>query len=501
MESRFWSLAIFLVLEVFSACEAQRPNIVYILTDDQDIKLDSLNYQKKLQKMMTNEGLFFDNAFVTTPICCPSRASILTGRYPHNTGTFENQAPLGCSSQSWRDRNENRTIGAVLSANGYKTGFFGKYLNQYGLKHSGVGPEHVPPGWDKWYALVGNSKYYNYDVSNDGKTEHHGSSYAEDYFTDRIKNESVDFIMSMKGKQSPFFMYISTPAPHGPTTPAPQYNHTYDGVKAPRTPSYGYPGTDKHWLISKGTPAMTDEIKLHVDGHYEDRIETLLSVEDLVEEVLQALDNIGVMEDTYVFYNSDHGFHCGQFNQPGDKRQPYEENIRVPLIVRGPDVPANARTSSIALSIDLYPTFLDLAGVDVPEGVDGMSLKNLVTGQKEPNWREDFLVEYYGEGLPRVGCIVVDKHWGEQYHRDCHNNTFLVLRTLSSSEDSSYSLYFENDAFPCPIDNHNFEEYYDLKQDNWQLKNEYDKLDPSIKAKKVARIKELYNCSGKSCHG
>ena len=180
------------------------------------------------------------------------RASILTGRYPHNTGTFENTAPRGCNSQSWHDRNENRTIGPLLSANGYKTGFFGKYMNQYALKSSGMGPEHVPPGWDKWYALVGNSKYYHYTVSNDGKAEPHGDSYAEDYFTDRIKNESVDFIMNMKGKQSPFFMYISTPAPHGPFTPAPQYNHTYDGVQAPRTPSYGYPGTDKHWIISKG---------------------------------------------------------------------------------------------------------------------------------------------------------------------------------------------------------------------------------------------------------
>ena len=180
------------------------------------------------------------------------RASILTGRLPHNTGTYENSVQKGCNSQSWRDRNENRTIGPLLSANGYKTGFFGKYLNNYALKPSGMGPDHVPPGWDKWYTLVGNSKFYHYTVSNDGKAEQHGDSYAEDYFTDRIKNESVTFIMSMKGKQSPFFMYISTPAPHRPATPAPQYQSTFAGIPAPRTDSYNKPGADKHWIISNG---------------------------------------------------------------------------------------------------------------------------------------------------------------------------------------------------------------------------------------------------------
>jgi N-acetylglucosamine-6-sulfatase len=493
------AVAVFLVFMLVSLYEAKRPNIVYIITDDQDIKLDSLNYQKKLQKMMTNEGLFFDNAFVTTPICCPSRASILTGRYPHNTGTFENQAPLGCSSQSWRDRNENRTIGAVLSANGYKTGFFGKYLNQYGLKHSGVGPEHVPPGWDKWYALVGNSKYYNYDVSNDGKTEHHGSSYAEDYFTDRIKNESVDFIMSMKGKQSPFFMYISTPAPHRPATPAPQYQSTFAGIPAPRTASYNKPGSDKHWIISQGTPVMNSDTMGIVDQLYQDRLGTILSVQDLVEEVISALNDIDELKNTYIFYNSDHGYHLGQFKQQGEKRQPYEEDIRVPLIVRGPNVAPDTRTSSIALSIDLYPTFLDLAGVTLPDGVDGRSLKNIMTGQKESSWREDFVVEYYGEGRTN-GCMgQAGGPHAQPFWHDCHNNTFLALRTISDKENTTLALFYKTDDVPVSVDQHYFQEFYDIDKDNWQLKNTATSLSPDDMKAKVARIKQYYSCSGKNC--
>ena len=140
------------------------------------------------------------------------RASILTGRYPHNTGTYENTVPYGCASQSWRDKNEPRTIGAILSANGYRTGFFGKYLNMYALPPSGVGPEHVPLGWTRWFGLVGNSVYYNYDISNDGKREHHGADYATDYLPDLVKNESVKFIQD--ASDLPFFMYIAPPAPH-----------------------------------------------------------------------------------------------------------------------------------------------------------------------------------------------------------------------------------------------------------------------------------------------
>ena len=132
------------------------------------------------------------------------------------------------------------------------TGFFGKYLNLYAEKASGVGPEHVPPGWTKWFGLVGNSKYYNYDVSNDGVREHHGDSYEKDYFPDLIKNETVTFIEKTSTSSKPFFMYVAPPAPHRPATPAPQYNKTFSGKLAPRTPSYGFQGKDKHWIISQG---------------------------------------------------------------------------------------------------------------------------------------------------------------------------------------------------------------------------------------------------------
>ena len=144
----------------------------------------------------------------------------------------------------------------------------GKYLNNYARNSSGVSVEHIPPGWDRWYTLVGNrylqtkntivqsnlsSKFYNYEVSNQGQLEKHGSDYAEDYFTDRVRDQAVDFIKtSAKNSEKPFFMYVATPAPHRPATPAPQYANLFSDKVAPRTPSYGFAAPDKHWIITNG---------------------------------------------------------------------------------------------------------------------------------------------------------------------------------------------------------------------------------------------------------
>jgi N-acetylglucosamine-6-sulfatase len=245
-----------------------------------------------------------------------------------------------------------------MSRAGYQTAFFGKYLNNYAEKSSGVNVSHIPIGWHKWFGLVGNSKYYDYSVSNDGVEEKHGNDYEKDYFTDVIKREAIAFMENVieTHKDAPFFVYLATPAPHRPATPAPQYEHAFDNQVAPRTVSYNFEGKDKHWIISEGTPPMTNQTKEITDQLCRQRWETLLSVQDLVEEILQTLEKQNVMNDTFVFYNSDHGYHLGQFNQQGEKRQPYDEDIRVPLIVRGPGVARNSKTEMIGLNIDLVST-------------------------------------------------------------------------------------------------------------------------------------------------
>ncbi|XP_065835634.1 N-acetylglucosamine-6-sulfatase-like [Oscarella lobularis] len=493
------SLCLLVVLAtLWASLEAKQPNIVFIITDDQDVKLNSLDVQPKLHSMMIEEGTFFKNAFVTHPVCCPSRSSTLTGKYTHNHKTYENNVGRGCNAQSWRDMNEQKTIGAYMTKAGYRTGFFGKYLNNYALKPSGVNVSHVPPGWSKWFGLVGNSKFYHYSVSNDGVKETHGNDYKNDYFTDVVKREAIAFIQDAKSNhsESPFFMYVSTPAPHRPATPAPQYNNTFANRTAPRTPSYHFEGKDKHWIIAEGTPSMTNQTMEIVDQLCRQRWETLLSVQDLVEEVLMTLEKSGFIDDTFIFYNSDHGYHLGQFNQQGEKRQPYDEDIRVPLIVRGPGVSKNATTDMIALNIDLLPTFLDLAGAAIPEDVDGQSLKNvLMNEQKADEWRSDFLVEYFGEGTP---CMVqMDP---QVFRHDCKNNTFVAIRSLETGNNTLYAEFFPTDDAPVDLSTSNFQEFYDIDKDLWQTKNSVKELDPKIQAMMKDRLKKFIACSGKSCH-
>jgi N-acetylglucosamine-6-sulfatase len=447
---------------------------------------------------MTEQGLYFDNAFVTTPVCCPSRSSILTGKYTHNHHTYENVVEKGCDAPSWRVLNENKTVGPYMSMAGYKTGFFGKYLNNYGEPGTGTDISHVPPGWTRWFALQGNSKYYNYNVSNQGVREAHGDDYTLDYFTDVLREEAVKFIQDSSG--SPMFMYIATPSPHRPATPAPQYDNKFLGQLAPRSPSYNDNSKDKHWIISDGTPVMTEEVIGLVDELYEMRLESLLSVQDLVQAVIQTLEKEQILNNTYIFYNSDHGYHLGQFKQQGEKRQPYDEDIRVPLIVRGPGIKPNSATQVLALNIDMAPTFLDLAGWPLPEDMDGQSLKSVLLGEEPQEASYQFLVEYFGAGSsPGVGCFFGGPY--VPFLHDCINNTFLGLRMYDSENgDRLFSDFFLTDGVPMKQSDVYFQEYYNITEDYWEMHNDVASLSDEKVKEFEDTIWALHTCSGSSCH-
>ncbi|KAG5845724.1 hypothetical protein ANANG_G00142280 [Anguilla anguilla] len=190
----------------------RRPNIVLILTDDLDVSIGGMIPLNKTKKLIGEAGISFTNTFVASPLCCPSRASILTGKYPHNHHVINNTLEGNCSSLAWQKSQEASTFPVLLQHHaGYQTFFAGKYLNEYGATEAG-GVEHVPPGWDYWFALERNSKYYNYTLSVNGKAQKHGQNYSEDYLTDVLANRSIDFLQ-YKSNYRPFFMMISTPAP------------------------------------------------------------------------------------------------------------------------------------------------------------------------------------------------------------------------------------------------------------------------------------------------
>uniref|UniRef100_A0A8D0KLH3 N-acetylglucosamine-6-sulfatase n=1 Tax=Salvator merianae TaxID=96440 RepID=A0A8D0KLH3_SALMN len=410
-------------------------NIVLILTDDQDVEIGGMTPMKKTMSLIGQLGASFVNAFAVTPLCCPSRSSLLTGCYPHNHQVRNNSLEGNCSSPDWQKFQEPFTFPVYLQKQGYQTFYAGKYLNQYGDAKAG-GVQHIPLGWMYWLGLVGNSKYYNYTLSVNGREEKHGEIYEEDYLTDLITNRSLTFLRKLS--HSPFLMVLAPPAAHSPWTAAPHYKSAYSDVKAPRDGSFNVHGKDKHWLIRQAKSPMSNSSIEFLDNVYRERWQTLLSVDDMVEKVLNQLKSLDLLDSTYVFYTSDHGYHTGQFSLPIDKRQLYEFDIRVPLLVRGPGIKPNQTYLEPVLNIDLGPTFLDIAGVDVSQTpMDGQSfLPLLVNKTHKSSWRSDFLVQYTGEGsagkdphCPALGPGV-SQCFPDCVCEDAFNNTYACVRTL-----------------------------------------------------------------------
>eukprot|EP01084_Bolivina_argentea_P173044 299712_1 len=206
----------------------------------------------KTNELVVNKGITFKNGFVHSPICCISRSSYMSGRYVHNNHCTGNGIGANCSSPWWQQNIEPTCFAPYIQKAGYQTFYAGKYLNTYGSPNAG-GVSHIPPGWTHWYGLVGNSKYYNYQISNNGIAQSFGHNYTQDYYTDIIRQQAMGFLDEYYKNYSdnlsdapPFLIVMATPSAHAPFTPAPQYNETYSNIVAPRTPNWNNIAVNKN---------------------------------------------------------------------------------------------------------------------------------------------------------------------------------------------------------------------------------------------------------------
>ncbi len=359
-----------------------RPNILFVLVDD--LNMSGFDEASGLKPLLQDQGTTFDNAYVSVSICCPSRASMLRGQYGHNTGVMHTLGPNGGFRGFKNTGCESSTVATWLNDQGYQTGLFGKYFNGYPFADD---TSYVPPGWDYWAVPGKGEGYssYNYSLNVNGQMEVHGQE-AADHITDVVTGHAESFIRAASAADQPFLAWVAHFAPHVPATPPPRYQGAVTG-KAPRSTSFNESNLGDKPPFQQSLGLLTPAWEAGIDEVYRHRRASMLGVVDSVDRMIKVLTETGELDNTWIVFMSDNGYHMGEHRLPWGKNTAYEEDINVPLVVRGPGVPKGARVSSMVLNADIAVTFSDIAGVQPADFVDGRSWKSLALGQTPSTWR------------------------------------------------------------------------------------------------------------------
>ncbi len=376
-----------------------RPNIVFILTDDLSSNLITPQIAPHIFDLQ-RQGETFSDYYVADSLCCPSRATIFTGLFPHDTRVTTNQPPNGGYTKFLSQGLTNRTFAVALQKVGYRTSLLGKYLNGYGDPTMTKKTAPVPKGWNDWH-VSNNSGYgeFNYSLNDNGAFDYYRFGPGT-YGVDVSNRYAQKFITKNAHAHRPFLVEVATFAPHGPYTPAPRNAQDFPGMTEPRDPSFNAQNVNPpNWLGQR--PPMTYLQILSSDAAYRERAQAVESVDKLLADTESTLSREGIAKNTYIVFSSDNGYHLGQHRILEGKETAFDTDIKVPLIVSGPGVPAGRVVPQVTQNIDLCPTFEQLGGARVPRTAEGHSLVPLLhPSGATPRWRTVALLEHHGDTQP-----------------------------------------------------------------------------------------------------
>jgi len=374
----------------------RRPNIIFILSDDEDVGIHA--FLPKTKALLHDQGTTLTNFFVTYSLCCPSRASILLGQYPHNTKVESNAPPSGGYLQFRDLGREQVTVATWLQKAGYRTTLIGKYLNGYDISVAGA----APPGWGDWNGAFGTVyQGFNYSVDENGTIVNYATA-SQDFLTDVIARKAVAAIRRAAQDNVPLFLYLAPVSPHLPAGFAPRHAGLFGATPLPIPPNYNEKNVSDKPLAIRSLPLLGSTALSDLTRVYRNRLRSLQSIDDLVDSVVTALKAVHRLDKTWIFYLSDNGFHLGAHRSQRGKNLPYEEDLRVPFVVRGPSVPAGRLVHEIGLNIDLASTLAEIAQVTPTVAQDGRSLVPLLTGTGPPAWRQSFQAEKGSEDTTTI---------------------------------------------------------------------------------------------------
>jgi N-acetylglucosamine-6-sulfatase len=452
-----------------------RPNVLVFETDDQTQA--AMFAMPNTQALIGAQGVTFPNSFVNFSLCCPSRSTFLRGQYSHNTGVRGNEAPQG----GFDRLDSSNTLAVWLQRAGYYTGLIGKYLNGYEVHRNDPGGPLIPAGYSEWRGSTNTYNYYGYELNEGGVLTTYGSLNADpdapgnpaNYQTDVYMAKAVDFVNRRAPSQQPFFLWLTPLAPHnggpnpagshceGSAKPAPRDLHHFDGEPLPRPASFDEADVSDKPPTIRTAPAFSADDISDITRYYRCRLDSLLAEDLGVQQVVGALSASGELDNTLVIFTSDNGFMHGEHRVKTGKVVPYEESIRVPLLIRGPGFPAGKTVREKSINADLAPTILEATGALAGVRGDGMPLQDLAAAP--------------GRELGRELSIETNQYAGVRTDR------YIYIEYTGGT-------------------NSGFVEMYDLEADPLELQNAAaNPAYATVRAALARRLAVVRNCAGDEC--